>query len=992
VCEVLATFSPTRLEEARILSLDDANRDSQASNADSGSLEGRLREQRDVVAQLHGELTDYRLLVENSNDLLIKVDLRGRFLFVSPSYCSLFGCKEEDLLGKTFMPMVHEDDRATTARAMERLFTPPHTSYMEQRAMTPSGWRWLAWSDRGLLNDAGQVIEIVGVGRDITDQKHAELALRESEIRYRQLFENMSDGVAMFEVVDDGEDFVFLEINRAAENILRIDRSAVVGRRVVKLFPGIRKLGLAEVLHRVWKSGKSEYHPTRHYSDDRLALWVDNFVLKLPNGEIVAIFEDLSAQKKAEQRLVESEKRLRDSQAYAHVGFWELRADRQGAVWSDEVYRIAGIDPKTKAGPETLRELVHPDDFPAVLESLQHSLNSGEEHHVEYRLVRPDGEQRWVECRARPRLGDGGKSEKLVGFLQDITERKAAERALMQSEERFELAMRGANDGVFDWNLETGQVYYSPRWMSMLGYSEDELPGVIETWEQLIEPGQRADVMVQLNAYKSGRREKFEIEYQMRHKEGHLVDVLARAHVLKNQADEPVRVVGTHVDITARKQAENEIQHLAFHDSLTGLPNRLLFSETLEQVLANYRRDGQPFAIHLLDLDHFKEVNDNLGHPVGDQLLKAVAERVSGLLRGSDLFARLGGDEFALIQKGVEDPGEASVLAAKVVGAVNEVFHLAENVIHTSVSIGIMIPGSSGMDSARLMSCADVAMYKAKEAGRGTHAFFEDAMTDQLQREMQLCDQLRRAADEGELFLLFQPQYELASGRFAGLEALLRWQHPELGVILPAAFLPVAERRGLIRRLSLFALEQACRQARAWLDNGVPFQHIAVNLCPSQVNAADFLDMVVSTVESSGIKPAHIAFEFTETTVLQSSAPVRESIRRLAELGFEFAIDDFGAGFASFAYLRTFHADKLKIGPDLVRGVAENPNDAAIVEAIIGLGRSLGLKTIAEGVESPEQAEMLTGFGCDQAQGFLYAEPQSAEEIAVLLSREKASA
>ena len=968
----------------------DANTDSKASDAAPASSAEAVRELQRTIAALQAELGDYRLLVENSNDLVVKVDLRGRFLFVSPSYCNLFGLSEEELLGKTFMPMVHEQDRAITARAMEKLFTPPYTSYMEQRAMTPSGWRWLAWSDRGLLNEAGQVVAIVGVGRDITEKKHAEVALRESEVRYRQLFENMSDGVAMYDAVDEGGDFIFLEINRAAENILRIDRNAVVGQRVLKLFPGIEKLGLTEVMRRVWKTGKSEYHPTRHYSDDRLALWVDNFVLKLPNGEIVAIFEDLSAQKKAEQRLVESEKRLRDSQAYAHLGYWELRSDQQSALWSDEIYRIVGIDPKVKAGPETLQELAHPDDFPSVMESLQNSLKSGEEHHIEYRIIRPDGEQRWVNCRARPIASEHGPPEKLVGFLQDITDRKMAEWALAESEERFELAMLGTNDGVFDWNLESGGVYYSPRWTSMLGYQEGELPAALDSWENLIEPGQRKDVMAQLNAYKSGKRDKFELEYQMCHKQGHLVDVLARARVVKNHAGQPVRVVGTHVDITARKQTEKEIQHLAFHDSLTGLPNRLLFSETLDQVLADYRRDGLPFALHLLDLDHFKEVNDNLGHPVGDQLLKAVAERVSGLLRGSDLFARLGGDEFALIQKGVEDPAEASVLASKIVSAVDEVFALPQDEIHTSVSIGVMIPQSADDDSTRLMSSVDVAMYKAKEAGRGTYAFYEDAMTDQLQREMQMCDQLRRAASEGELFLIYQPQFELASGRLAGLEALLRWRHPELGVILPAAFLPVAERRGLIRRLSVFALEQSCRQARDWLDRGVPFGQIAVNLCPSQVNAGNFYEVVVDTVESFGIEPSNIAFEFTESTLMQSTGPVRESINRLAEQGFEFSIDDFGTGFSSFTYLRTFHADKLKISPDFIRSLAEDPSDASIVEAIVGLGKSLGLTTIAEGVETREQAELLSGFGCDQAQGFLYAEPQSADDIEQLLVGEPA--
>ena len=935
---------------------------------------------------LRAELADYRLLVENTNDLVVKIDVNGHFLFVSPSYCNLFGQSKEQLLGKTFMPLVHEEDRAGTADAVAKVFNPPYQSYMEQRAMTSQGWRWLAWSDTGLLDESGDVVAIVGVGRDITEQKLAQIALRENEVRYRQLFEHMSNGVAVYRVAADGEDFSFVEINRAAEKILHIDRESVIGEGVKKMFPGVGDLGLLAVLQRVARSGESEYHPMRYYADGRLGLWVDNFVLKLPNGEVVAIFEDLSAQKMAEQRLHESERRLRDSQAYAHVGFWELLGDRQTAYWSDEIYRIAGIDPGGKAGPETLRDLVHPDDLPDVLASLQRSLMTGEEHRMEYRLLRPDGEERWVDCRARPSGDNEGKPEKLVGFLQDITERKSAELALRQSEERFELAMQGSNDGLFDWDLVNGSVYYSPRWKSMLGFADDELPNRLETWEKLINPEQRGEVLEALHAYKSGQRGKFELEYQMCHRDGHAIDVLARAHVLKDDHQKPVRVVGTHIDISARKQAEKEIQHLAFHDSLTGLPNRLLFNETLAQVLANMERDGQQFAVHLLDLDHFKEVNDNLGHTVGDQLLQAVAQRISGLVRSSDLLARLGGDEFALIQQGIADPSETSVLAAKIIAAVNQTFPIAENVIHTSVSIGIAIPRAEKTDNARLMSFADVAMYKAKEAGRGTYAFFEDQMTDLLQREMQLCDQLRSAADTGELFLLYQPQYELDSGRMVGVEALLRWRHPQLGVLLPSEFLQIAERRGLIKRLSAFALQESCRQARDWLDRGVAFQHIAVNLCASQVNSIDFFDVVLSTVRSFGLDPACIEFEFTETTLMESTAPVRDAINRLAEHGFQFSIDDFGTGFASFRYLREFHADKLKIGADFICNIVRDENDAAIVEAIVGLGKSLGLKTVAEGVESNAQGEMLAAFGCDHVQGFLYANPMSAGDLEGLLS------
>ena len=948
----------------------------------SASLREALAESKEANRALRRQLDDYRLLVAHSHDLVVKVDSSGRLLFVSPSYCRLFGRTEDDLLGQRFMPMVHEDDRELTALAMTRLYSPPHHCYVEQRAMTASGWRWLAWSDQALLDHNGEVTAIVGVGRDITDQKDAESALRESELRYRQLFENMGDGVALCRVVDGGEDFVFVEINRAAERILRTDRAALIGRSVGEVFPRSGEHGLMEVFREVWRTNSPRYHPARHYVDDRLDLWADNYVLKLPNGEIVAIFEDLTTQKRAEQRLLESERRLLDSQAYAHVGFWELNADSQSAQWSDEVYRIAGIEPDgNPAGPVTLERLVHPDDFAGVLASLRRSLKTGKEHCIEYRIVRPDGETRWVDCRARAKRDHRGRTEKLVGFLQDITDRKQAEVALQQSEERFELAMLGANDGLFDWDLVSGDIYLSPRWKSMLGYANDELPNHLDSWRELARLAGREDVVQILQSRRVGQRDKFEIEYQLPHRSGHAIDLLARAYVKKDDDGVPVRVVGTHVDISARKQAEKEIQHLAFHDSLTGLPNRLLFNESLAQNLTNFARDGQVFAVHLLDLDHFKEINDSLGHPVGDELLVAVARRISGVVRSNDMLARLGGDEFALIQRGVSDTAEASILARKIVGAMNDAFQLQEDAVRTSVSIGIAMPSANDLDAARLMSFADVAMYKAKENGGAGFAFFEDAMTENLRTEMVLCDRLRDALDADALFLEYQPQIELGTGRLEGIEALLRWRQPDGQVMAPGAFLPIAERRGLIKQLSAFSLEQSCRQARDWIDRGIDFGHVAVNLCATQVHATDFVEFVVATVSEHGLEPGAIAFEFTETMLMESSPAVRDSINSLADLGFQFAIDDFGTGFASFRYLREFHADKLKIGPEFVQYIAEDEDDMAIVESIIRLGRALGLKTIAEGVETEAQEAVLAELGCEFVQGFLYGAPMSAGQV-----------
>ena len=416
------------------------------------------------------------------------------------------------------------------------------------------------------------------------------------------------------------------------------------------------------------------------------------------------------------------------------------------------------------------------------------------------------------------------------------------------------------------------------------------------------------------------------------------------------------------------------------------------FQHLLQRSIARARRAGKALSLFYIDIDHFQEINDSLGHPVGDELLKAVVDRITSVIRSNDLLARLGGDEFALIQQDIDGAREASVLAAKIIAAVDKPFDLRGSIMHTSVSIGITLPQGDTVDTTRLMSYADVAMYKAKDAGRGTYAFFEDDMTHKLHHEMQLFEQLRLAEQNGELFLLYQPQYELDSGHLVGVEALLRWRNPQLGVMHPASFLPIAERRGLIRKLSAFALAESCRQARTWQDAGLDFGHVAVNLCASQVNAEDFYEVILSTVADYGIEPTAIEFEFTETTLMESTPRVRKAINSLADAGFRFAIDDFGTGFASFSYLRDFHADKLKIGSDFIAKIPGGEKDQAIVKSMIELGNTLGLQIIAEGIETEEQAELLRELGCSYVQGYLFGSPTSAANITALLQRSNSPA
>lgn len=568
-----------------------------------------------------------------------------------------------------------------------------------------------------------------------------------------------------------------------------------------------------------------------------------------------------------------------------------------------------------------------------------------------------------------------------------IIEHDRAENATRQAEDRARLLLESTTEGIFGLDLEGHVTFINPAAADMLGFEPDALIG--QPIHPLIHHSQADGSPLPLEfcsilvALENGRDCHSANEVLWR-RDGSCFPAEYWATPVRRDHHIEGAVVTFH-DISARQRAEAEIQHLAFHDSLTGLPNRLLFKEELGQALAGLHRDGQRFALHMLDLDHFKDVNDSLGHPVGDELLRAVAERLNAIIRGTDILARFGGDEFALLQGKVGDIGDAAALAGKIIEALGQEFEIGSNRIGINTSIGILIADQACQDVDELITRADVALYKAKEAGRGTHAFFADSMTQQLRREMEITRELTQAIQSDELFLEYQPQFDLHSGALVGMEALVRWHHSREGVRQPGAFLPVAEKRGLIRPISDWVLNAVCRQIRDWSDRGLAFGRIAVNLCAQQVGDPDFGDNILAVLEHTGACPEYLELEFTETVLIAADAQTQADIVRLSELGIHFAIDDFGTGFSSMQYLRKFRTDKIKIDREFIQDVTHDAGDAEIVKATIALGTALGLITIAEGVETEEQAEFLRRHGCRQVQGYLYGRPQPLADIERLI-------
>ena len=443
---------------------------------------------------------------------------------------------------------------------------------------------------------------------------------------------------------------------------------------------------------------------------------------------------------------------------------------------------------------------------------------------------------------------------------------------------------------------------------------------------------------------------------------------------------------GIGSDITARREAEQKIQFLAFHDALTGLPNRLLAQDRFEQAVAQGERSNTKVALLYLDLDNFKTINDTLGHAAGDQLLKEIARRLGECVRDTDTLCRQGGDEFLIVLRDLPDIEIVSEILLKIMDRLQAPIHAEGHELSTSASIGVAVCPDDGRDFESLCKKADLAMYRSKEAGRNTYHFFDKAMDTEAAEHLLLRNGLRRALERNEFKLHYQPQFDLGSGEIIGVEALLRWNSPELGPVPPARFIPVAEESGLIVPMGDWVLREACAQAAAWRQAGLPALTMAVNLSAMQFKRGDVEQSVLRALEASGLAPIHLELELTESILIQNVESVLASVKRLKLLGVKLSIDDFGTGYSSLSYLKRFDIDKLKIDQSFVRDLATDPDDAAIVRAIIQMARSLNLRTIAEGVETEEMLQQLRVFQCDEAQGYHFTRPMPARDMELYLA------
>jgi diguanylate cyclase (GGDEF)-like protein len=444
--------------------------------------------------------------------------------------------------------------------------------------------------------------------------------------------------------------------------------------------------------------------------------------------------------------------------------------------------------------------------------------------------------------------------------------------------------------------------------------------------------------------------------------------------------------IGTLIDdfnqlIVWRKVAEHQMEYLAHHDALTGLPNRVLVQDRFNQAKAYADRTTNKVALLFLDLDSFKTINDSLGHTLGDTLLKQIAARLAECVRDTDTISRQGGDEFLIVLPAIQSTDDTALVLAKLLERLREPIHVDGHELSTSVSIGVAIYPDDGPDFDTLLKKSDMAMYRAKDAGRNTYCYFDEQMNVEAVEHLALRNDLRRALERDEFVLHYQPQLDLATGRVVGAEALIRWNHPDRGLVAPGHFIPVAEESGLIIPISEWVIHEACRQTVLWRRARLPDLLMAVNLSAVQFRRGDVEKTVMNALKKSGLNPQYLELELTESTLIHESESVLATVQRLKQLGVRFSIDDFGTGYSSLSYLKRFAIDKLKIDQSFIRDLAVDPDDAAIVRAIIQMAQSLGLKTIAEGVETAEMLAPLRVFGCDEVQGYYFARPMPAKQF-----------
>ena len=835
----------------------------------------------------------------------------------------------------------------------------------------------------------GRIAGFITTYTDITERKNTELELQRSNEVLQSILDNIPAGVSvansdlrmiawnqLFRQMLDFPDELFSEPQPAFEAFIRHNASR-------------GEYGSENVEQKIAEIVERARHPVAHTFERERP---NGAVLEirgvpLPRGGFVTIYTDITARKQAERELLRLHERSSLALKTVGVGIFDWDTAKGQLLADARVFEMFGVSPEGRNGLfNDWTNYLHPQDRERALSQIVASLRSTESDvKLAYRIVRPDGNIRHLEVHNHIVRDATGRTQRLIGADLDVTERKETEERLLLTEKVFD----NSPVAIVITDSENCIISVNAAFVKTTGYAESEVLG---RDPKVLGSGMHDKAFFARMWQALDEADFWEGEIWDRRKCGEIYPKWMTISVVHDRED-PSRIhyVAIFSDITERKQAEQHIHHLAHHDVLTGLPNRMALEARLEQSFAEADRNRRSVAVMFIDLDRFKIINDTLGHHVGDLLLIEVAQRLRHTVRSSDTVARLGGDEFVVVLSALEDPAVAATVAGSILVVLGAPYLIEGKVLHSTPSIGVSIYPQDGDDVDTVMKYADTAMYHAKESGRNGFQFFSVQLNHAAMERLEVERQLREALALDQFVLHYQPRVD-QSGRITGVEALIRWNRPEHGLQLPDGFIPIAEESDLIIQIGDWVLATVVRQLRTWLDAGVPAPAVAINLSARQLRLANLPEQIGAVMRKNAI-PAHLLeFEVTESMAMENPARASLVLRELRRMGISLAIDDFGTGYSSLSHIKQLPFNRIKIDRSFVTEIVADPSDLAIVRGTIALAHSLGLKVVAEGAEDAEQFALLKSAGCDEFQGFYFSAPLPFDKLEAFLGTHSPSA
>lgn len=836
-----------------------------------------------------------------------------------------------------------------------------------------------AWDEDiiSLLKIAGEMFV------NALERKHNEDLLRQSEGKLQMFVQQAPAAIAMFD-----RDIRYLAYSPQWIETYRLPNAELVGKSFYEIAPESFDKW-QKVFGRVLEGTVEKCEEDCFESTDGVVEWIRWEIHPWYEsagkvGGVVMFAEDVTKSKRAEVALVESEKRLRSYFNISLIGMAIISPMKGWLEVNDKLCEILGYS-REELTRMTWVELTHPEDLVKDFELFDKVLaGKVDSYSLDKRFIRKDGDviyaRQDIRCIRKP----DGAVDYLVAVIQDVTEKVRSEEERRESEEKYRELYNSNRDGICLHDLDGNILDANPATLAMLGYSLEEIKKMNcheltpHKWYKFEEEIIKEQVM------KRGYSDIYEKE--LIRKDGVVFPVEVRIWVTRDEWGNPLKMWRIVRDVTRERKSRDQLDHLAYHDRLTDLPSRPLFMDRLNQSILSAKHSKIQIGILFIGMDHFKRVNDHLGHSVGDRLLQTVARRIKNYLHETETIARIGGDEFAILLPRVRRTEEAVKVAGNILHAFEAPFLVDEHELFMSASTGISFFPVDGKEPEELLRNAATAMSRAKKAGRNNFKLYSPAVDAKTSKALEIENELRYALERNELRIHFQPQVDLKTEKISGVEALIRWQHPRMGLLSPADFLPVAHETGLITSIDDWVLRQACAQNKRWQELGLPDIKVAVNLTAHQFQNHNLVEAVHYALGTTGIQPSQLEFELTEGTIIQNTEETAPVLSQLTAMGVQISIDDFGTGYSSLSYLRKFPIHTLKIDQSFVRDITIDESDAAIVKAIISLAHDLKLKVVAEAVETRPQLDFLRAQDCDRVQGFLFSKPLPADTLTEMLT------